>query len=451
MRVVIAGGGISGLSLAYWLTLEPGRELDVTVLESEQRLGGKIWTDRVEGYLCESALNGFLDNKPRTLELASKVSLEPLRSSDAARKRFIYIGGRLHRLPESPPAFFSSGMMTVPGKLRIMLEPFIPKGRDDDESLADFARRRLGREAFEKLIDPMASGIYAGNPEVMSLKSCFPRIHEIEQTYGSLIKGMFKLMAERKKKVGAGPGGKLTSFSDGMQTMVDALAEALGPRVRSGSRVLSVERTGEAFKVHLSDGTAVEADVAVLAVPAYQGKDILKGLDSAASELLSSIEYPAVSVVCTGFKKEKVGDSVDGFGFLVPFREGRNILGTLFDSSIYPGRAPEGHVLLRTMVGGARATSIAMLEDGKLLDTVLSELGEITGIKSQPDFVKIYRHEQAIPQYAVGHPGRLAALEDRLAKHRGLYVTGNALRGIGFNDCIENSYKLAARILEENA
>jgi oxygen-dependent protoporphyrinogen oxidase len=453
MRIVIAGGGISGLSLAYWLTQNTGRDLDITVLEAEERPGGKIWTDKTEGYLCESALNGFLDNKPRTLELASRVSLEPLRSNEASKKRFIYLDGRLNRLPESPPAFFSSKLMTLPGKLRIMLEPFISRGKAEDESLADFARRRLGKEAFEKLIDPMASGIYAGNPEDMSLKSCFPRIHEIEQTYGSLIKGMFKIMAERKKKVGAAPSGTLTSFKDGMQSMIDALIEVLGPSVRLGSRVNSVERAGKGYRLHLDDGTTVEADVTVLAMPAYQATEVLRELDEPMSGLLGGISYPAVSVVCTSFKIEKLKGLVplDGFGFLVPFREGRKILGTLFDSSIYPGRAPEGYVLLRTMVGGARASSIAMLEDGKLLDMVLSELGNVTGIKAEPEFVKLYRHEKAIPQYAVGHSGKLKALDERLAKFRGLYITGNALKGIGFNDCIENSYQLAIRILEEVA
>jgi oxygen-dependent protoporphyrinogen oxidase len=274
MRIVIAGGGISGLSLAYWLTQNTERDLDITVLEAAERPGGKIWTDRTEGYLCESALNGFLDNKPRTLELASKVLLNPLRSNEAAKKRFIYLDGRLNRLPESPPAFLSSKIMTLSGKLRIMLEPFISRGKAEDESLADFARRRLGKEAFEKLIDPMASGIYAGDPENMSLQSCFPRIHEIEQTYGSLIKGMFKIMAERKKKVGAAPSGTLTSFKEGMQSMIDALIRVLSPSVRLGIRVSSVERVGEGFRLHLDDGTNVEADVTVLAMPAHQAAGV---------------------------------------------------------------------------------------------------------------------------------------------------------------------------------
>jgi len=449
MRIVIAGGGISGLSLAYWLTQNSERELDVTVLEADTRAGGKIWTDRAEGYLCESALNGFLDNKPRSLELASKVSLEPLRGNDSAKKRYIYLDGRLNRLPESPPAFFTSKLMTLPGKLRIMLEPFIPKGKAEDESLADFARRRLGKEAFEKLIDPMASGIFAGDPENMSLKSCFPRIDEIEQTYGGLIKGMFKIMAERKKNVSAAPAGTLTSFAGGMQSIVDALTGVLGPAVRVGSPVASVEPAGGGYKVHMNDGTNVEADVVVLAMPAHQATGVIRDIDAEISALLGGIDYPAVTVVCTGFKKEKVGMPLDMFGYLVPYREKRKILGTLVDSSIYPGRAPEGYALLRTMVGGARASSIAMLEDGKLINTVLSELREIAQLKGDPDFVRLYRHERAIPQYAVGHPGRLKAIEERMAGHRGLYLTGNAFKGIGYNDCIENSYKLSIRILEE--
>jgi oxygen-dependent protoporphyrinogen oxidase len=234
-----------------------------------------------------------------------------------------------------------------------------------------------------------------------------------------------------------------------MQSMIDALMGVLGPVVRLGSQVASVEPAGEGYRVHLSDGTNVEADVAVLAMPAHQATDVVKDLDADMSELLAGIGYPAVTVVSLGFKKENIGVPIDQFGFLVPYREKRRILGTLFDSSIYPGRAPEGQVLLRTMVGGARASSIAMLEDGKLISTVLEELREIAGVKADPDFVKLFRHERAIPQYAVGHPGRLRALEERLAGHRGLYITGNALKGIGFNDCIENSYKLAIKILEE--
>jgi oxygen-dependent protoporphyrinogen oxidase len=447
LRLAIIGGGISGLSLAYLLSKK--ENLDLMVLESADRTGGKIWSDRQKGFLCEGGVNGFLDNKPRTLELVSMLALEPLRSSDAARKRFIYSDKVLQRLPESPPAFLKSGLMSLSGKLRLFLEPFISKGTARDETLADFARRRLGREAYEKFIDSMASGIYAGDPEALSLKSCFPRIVELEQTYGSLIKGMVKLMKERKKTVGAGPGGTLTSFFDGMQTLTDALSATLGDAVRVKSSVLSMEKRGSGYTAYLSDGSKVDADVAVLATPAHQTARMLRDFDVGMSKILDEIPYPSLSVVCTGFRREKIEPSVNAFGFLVPAREKRKILGTLFDSSIFPNRAPEDHVLFRTMVGGARASHLADLDDEKLLDTVMSEIGDIAGIRAEPDFARIYRHEKAIPQYNLGHQDRLGKLESALAKHKGLYLTGNSYKGIGVNDCIESSFKLSERILEE--
>lgn len=451
-RIVIVGGGISGLSLAYAL-LERQPSLDIVVFESEKRAGGKIWTEKVSGYHCESGVNGFLDNRPKTLELASKLSLNPLRSSDAARKRYVYSRGKLHLLPESPMSFLASDLLTIYGRLRVMYEFFAPQGGGGDETLADFARRRLGKEAYEKLIDPMASGIYAGNPETLSLKSCFPKIVNLEEKYGSLIKGMIKLQKEVKKsgkpKVGAGPGGILTSFHGGMSILIEALKASLNERLRTGSKVISVEREGKACAVHLSDGMTVEAEIVIIASPAYAASEILKNLDRHLSSILSEIQYPSVSVVCFGYKKERIAAKLDGFGFLIPNKECRKILGTLWDSSIFPDRAPEGCVLLRSMVGGARMPELALQDDCRLIDNVSGEVRDIMGIKVQPDFVKIYRHEKAIPQYNTGHNKRLETIEEMLLKYRNLYLTGNAYRGIGVNDCIENSYKLADIIIRK--
>ena len=244
MRLVIVGGGISGLSLAYFL-LEKKPSLDIVIFESEEKAGGKIWTDKAAGFLCEGGVNGFLDNRPRTLELVSKLALTPLRSSDKARKRYIFSDGKLHLLPESPVSFFSSDLLSIYGRLRILWEIFAPRGGHGDETLAAFAKRRLGKEAYEKLIDPMASGIYAGDPEKMSLKSCFPRIHELEQKYGSLIRAMISLQKEAKKtgkKVGAGPGGVLTSFMDGMGEFINTLSVRLGARLKTDAKVISVDK-----------------------------------------------------------------------------------------------------------------------------------------------------------------------------------------------------------------
>lgn len=451
-RIVIVGGGISGLSLAYLLhTQKPS--LDIIVLEAEERLGGKIWTDKTEGFLCEAGVNGFLNNKPKTLELAAALSLSPLRSNDAARKRFIFSEGRLHPLPESPPAFFKSDLLSLWGRLRILYEIFARRGWKEDESLADFGRRRLGREAFEKLIDPMASGIYAGDPEALSLKSCFPRIHQLETEYGSLIRALLKLQVKAKKEgrsgPGPGPGGVLTSFYEGMETFILALKASLGERVRSCSKVMSLTGKHDRFTLSLEDGSSMESDCVVMATPAHASSEILRDFDQALSRSLSEIPYPAVSVVCLGYKKEKIGRSLDGFGFLVPFREGRRILGTLWDSSIFPNRAPEGYVLLRTMLGGARASHLAVQGEKMIVDTVSAEVGDIMGFKVQPDFTRVYVHEKAIPQYTLGHQGRLETMERLLARYKGLFLAGNSYRGISVNDCIENSYRLADQLMRE--
>ena len=451
MKLVIIGGGITGLSLAYFL-LEKNPSLDIVVLESEKKAGGKIWTDKVNGFLCEGGVNGFLDNRPKTLELVSKLALTPLRSSDNARKRFIFSEGKLHRLPESPGAFFRSNLLSLSGRLRIIGEIFAPKGSGEDETLASFAKRRLGKEAYEKLIDPMASGIYAGDPEKMSLKSCFLKVYNLEQKYGSLIKGMLKLQKEAKKtgkKVGAGPGGVLTSFYDGMGMMIDALSGILGGRLKTGTRAVSVDKQKDNYLVYLSDGSHLDAEAVVFAAPAFETSGMVKDIDKNLSSVLGEIPYPAVSVVCFGYKRERFKHPLDGFGFLIPGREGRRILGTLWDSSVFPNRAPEGYVLLRSMLGGVKMSDLALQDENRLADVVMAELRDIMGITTQPDFVKVYTHKQGIPQYPLGHQQRLATIDKMISNFKRLYITGNAYRGIGVNDCIENSYTLAERIVQE--
>lgn len=448
-RITVVGGGISGLSLAYLLHKQ-NPSVDLQVLESESRLGGKIWTEKTEGFLCEGGVNGFLDNKPKTLELAAELFLNPLRSSDSARKRFIYSNKVLHQLPEAPPSFLKSGLLSIRGRLRVGLEVFVPRGNKEDESLAAFARRRLGREAYEKLIDPMASGVYAGDPERLSLKSCFPRIHELEAAYGSLIRALIKLQVKARKEGRAAPGpgfgGRLTSFSNGMEELVSGLRASLGARVVTDSRIASLDKKGKGYLLYTSNGLAIKSDIVILAVPAYAAAGILRGLDPGLSRALDEILYPSLSVVCMGYRKDRIRHTLDGFGFLVPSREGRRILGTLWDSSIFPNRAPEGYVLLRTMIGGARASDLAMQPEESLADLVKGELTEIMGVGVQPDFVRAYTHEKAIPQYNVGHQKRLKLIDDLVLKYGGLYLTGNAYRGIGINDCIENSYRLSDKI-----
>lgn len=459
-KVVIIGGGISGLATAWMLrskALSAGKELEITLLEKEQRPGGKIWSIKVDGYTCEWGPNGFLDSKPQTLDLCRALGVESHlhRSNDNARKRFIYSGGELHQLPDGGPAFLKSRLISWPGKLRLALEPtpFIasaPAGID--ETLADFGRRRLGGEALDKLIAPMVSGIFAGDPETMSLISCFPRIAELEREYGGLIKAMIMLAKKKKQdqaagKVvssAAGPGGVLTSFREGIQYLSDALALSLGTIVKPGVAVTAVKK-GESVPYHVvcSDGSGYDADQVIVASPAFAAAEMLGGLDSGISTVLQQIPYASMTVVCFGYSRNQIRRSLDGFGYLIPRKEGRNTLGTLWDSSMFEDRAPEGKVLLRSMMGGACFPEYVKLSDDEVVSRVRQDLMLTMGIDAVPEFIRVFRHPQAIPQYTVGHGSRLLALEELLKAHPGLILTGNSYRGIGLNDCVAAAERAA--------
>ena len=451
MKITIVGAGISGLATAQAI-LGARPRADVTVYEAGQRTGGKVWTQSSpEGYLCEGGVNGFLDKLPQTLALCQELGLAPLLADAAAQKRFIFSRQELHRLPEKPQQFLFSRLLSIPGRLRVLYEIFAAGTEQEDESLADFATRRLGREAFEKLIDPMASGVFAGDARAMSLQSCFPRIHEVEAHYGSLIRGLIKLQHQarregRKDLPGAGPGGRLTSFAKGMSALTNRLTAVLGQRVRTASPAVGISRSGKTWTLHLQGGVNVDTQVLILAIPAYAQAQILRNCAADLAGLLGGIEYPPLSVVCLGYRAAHAGRFPEGFGFLVPSRERRTVLGTIVDSSVFPGRAPAGSVLLRSMVGGARNPGLAHLPDHRLIDRVKADLKDIAGVVSEPEFCRIFRHKKAIPQYRVGHAKRLTAITEVLLRHPGLVLTGNALRGVSLNDCVANAWKTAATL-----
>ncbi len=461
MRIAIIGAGISGLSTAFAIERQAraaGIGVATLVLEQEERTGGKIWSIRDQGYLCEWGPNGFLDNKPMTLELCGELGVRErlVRSDDNARKRFIYSGRVLHRLPENGPSFLRSALISWPGKLRLACEPLVPTRRDGaDETLADFARRRLGQEALDKLIAPMVSGIFAGDPETMSLQSCFPRIHELEQEYGGLIKAMIKLAKKKRaeRKAGqavasaAGPGGVLTSFAAGIQELTDATAAALAGEVRTGTTVKALRPLQEGFSLELASGGSLEVDLVVSAAPAWALAEMTEREDGELARLLREIPYAPMNVVCFGYQREKIPRDLDGFGYLIPKKEGKGILGTLWDSSIFPHRAPAGQVLLRSMMGGATNPGAIDLSEKEVESRVRADLREIMGISTEPDFVRIFRHHRAIPQYTVGHSRRVGAISERLAAFPGLFATGNAFFGVGLNDCVNSSNQTAGRVI----
>lgn len=450
-KAVIIGGGISGLATAFFLRKkaeEANKNLRITLLEKEDRPGGKIRSIKADGYLCEWGPNGFLDSKPQTLDLCDALGIRDLllRSSDTARKRFIFSGGTLHRLPESARSFFTSRLISWPGKLRLSLEPFAPGPPPGvDETLAAFGRRRLGKEALRKLIAPMVSGIFAGDPETMSLKSCFPRIAELERDYGGLILAMLRLAKKKRRERAegkvvsspSGPGGVLTSFRNGIQELTDFLAASLdSDTVVLGEAAVAI-CSGKTlpYRVHTEAGDH-DADLVIVAAPSFAAAGLLEEYDRGIADILREIPYASMTVVCFGYERDAVEHDLDGFGYLIPREEGLHTLGTLWDSSIFHNRAPEGHVLLRSMLGGACFPEYLELPDKEVVRRVQSDLATTMGIKEPPAFVRVFRHERAIPQYTVGHGDRLRALEERLAVRPGLIVTGNSYRGVGLNDCV---------------
>jgi len=449
-QVVVVGGGISGLAAAHYI-LKRGIS-SLLLLEAAQHLGGKMITRHAEEFIIEEGPNGFLDNKPHTLELVKEIGLsdELYPSSSETSKRYIFTRGRLRSVPLSPPAFFFSSMISPWGKARMLMEFFVrPSPSDIDESLSQFATRRLGKEVLETLLDPMVAGVYAGNPDKVSFKSTFPTIYQLEQRYGSLIKGLLSLKREGKAHGGpAGPGGRLTSFRRGVSQLIYSLSKELGEKAVSKTQVISARREGKHYLLETTRGT-VRTRSLVLATPAYGAGNILASMASSLAEELFRIPYAPISVVALAYKEEDtLRFPPKGFGFLVPRKVGLSILGCLWDSSIFPNRAPQGKVLLRVMLGGDRQPELALKSPDKLLEMAQKDLAFIMSITAEPLLVQVFQHEKGIPQYVVGHNARLERIEDHLKALPGLFLSSNAYRGIGLNDCVANSQETAKKVQE---
>lgn len=452
-RVAIIGGGISGLAALHFLKQKLPAEAEIRLFESEKRLGGTVGSDRANGFVCDWGPNGFLDRVPLTLQLVAELGLNnKLRPADPqAEKRYIYRHGRLNAISASPIKFMASPLLSVRGRLRVLMEPFIKAKRDDsDESVFDFASRRIGREAAEAMIDPMVSGIFGGDARAVSLQSCFPTMAALERQYGSLFKA---LMAKRKSSKGAGPAGpagRLTSFDNGLYTLIERFAELYGEMIESGRKVARITRREESYEVTFTTGDTSHWDTVIIATPAFAAAELVESLDSQLSQTLKVIPYASISVCCFGYDRAKVGRDFNGFGFLVPRHEGKRILGSIWTSSIFSDQAPADQILMRTMIGGYTDPDAASLPETELISLVDSELRGILGMQFAPDYVRIFRFEKGIPQFLLGHSERLMRIDSRLSLMPGLYLTGNAYNGIGLNDCVVKSNEvatLAARFL----
>lgn len=451
--VVIIGGGISGLaSLHYLRTRKP--KFAVHLFEADSRLGGTIGTDHVDGYSFDWGPNGFLDREPKTLEMCDELGLqnELERADESVTKRFILRKGKLRSVPMSPPKFMLSGIISPLGKLRIMMEPFAAsRDGDSDESVYDFARRRIGAEAADYLVQPMVSGVYGGIAEKLSLKSCFPVMREMEDEYGSLLKAMIakakKAKGEGKKSGGpSGPGGWLTSFYGGLYKIIEAFKEKYGADISTGKAATFVEKIDDGYRLEIVDGSTVTGRHIVFATPSYSAAKIVRPLSGKLAAALDEIPYAPISVACFGYKAGDVEHDVDGFGFLVPKVENRRILGSIWTSSIFKNRAPSDTVQFRTMIGGDGDHASMKLLDDELVEITRRELDSILGLKGNPEVVKLYRWEKGIPQFRIGHSEVMRRIEAELKRLGNLHIAGNAYYGIGLNDCVKQAHRVAMAI-----
>jgi oxygen-dependent protoporphyrinogen oxidase len=452
-RIIVIGGGLSGLSLAYRLQ-EKLPQASLTLLEKAERAGGKIDTFQREGFTVECGPNGFLDAKESTLklcfDLGLKEQLQP--ASEESRKfRYLNVDGELFALPNSLFSFICSPLLSWRGKVNLLCERF-RRPLDPplaDESIDAFANRRVGREIAEKMADAIVTGIHAGDPELLSLPAAFPRIAAFEREHGSVWYGMRAARMERKRLHPDKPPQQMWSFRGGLKVLIDAMRDRLGERVRLGSEVLRLERVEKGWVVHLVHGEAIGADVVVDASPSYAQAEHVESIDREMAEEMRQIAYTAIAVVALGFRKNEVQkNTLSGFGFITPQRTRRDVLGVQWCSSIYPGRAPEDAVLWRGLCGGWNRPDVLEWDDDRLIDSLCEELRLTQGVEAKPIFSRVIRWQKAIPQYHLGHLARVARIDRLLVAHPGLFVAGNSYRGVAMNDCTEQAERLTADIAD---
>lgn len=439
MRIAIVGGGISGLATAFYLNrFRP--EWEIFLFEKEAHLGGKMRTESCDGFLFETGSNGFLSNKPDTLDLVNESGAKHLllASKDNARIRYIY-NGTLHKLPESPKEFFVTKLLSPWGKIRILAELFVPAKKDgQDESLRDFGYRRLGREFTETFLDAMSAGIFASTPQNLSVAAAFPAIVKLEAEYGGLFRGMFK-----KRKKEAGPGGILMSFEGGVSTFIDHLAKTLNATIFLSTEVSSVSKGPGGYEITYNNSSLL-VDKLILSSPAYDSAKLLSNIDPELSRRLETIDYSPISIV--GFGYDHLAHPLKGFGLLTTASAKEKILGVLWDSSIFPDRAPMGKKSLRVMIGGQRDPLLALKSKEELIAMAKEGVRRTMGVAEEPQVVFTKQWQRGIPNYGVGHLENVRAIFKRVESIPGLYLNSNAYWGVGLNDCTKSSRECARKV-----
>lgn len=464
------------------LELDP--TVQVSVLEAGPRPGGVLNTVRQDGYLIEHSADNFITNVPWALDLCRRLGLESelLTTNAAHRQAKVVFHGRLE---EIPAGFFlmaptrvgpvlKTPVLSLGGKLRLLAEPLVPRGGQDDESLASFVRRRLGREVFERLVQPLVGGIYTADPEKLSLAATLPRFLELERQYGSLVLAALRGAAvsdsangdSRRGAAGSSSAARYSMFMaprGGMITLVHALVDRLPAgslrlnapveRIRRGEdgrwQLALAGAAGTSSGSQAANGSAetIEADAVIVAVPAYRAAAMLDGVDSQLAGLLSQIPYAGTAIVCAGYDRQSFGVPLDSFGFVVPACERRRILAASFSSIKFPGRAPEGEVLVRVFLGGACQPEIAELNDAAIREIAAAELAELLKISAPPRFQQVVRWPRSMPQYHVGHLKLVAQIQELAGRHPRLALAGNAYQGVGVPQCVRSGEAAAEAVM----
>ena len=446
--MAVIGGGISGLTTAYLLR-QARPEWHITLFEREANIGGKVSSQQQGGYTFDGGPNGFLTNVPETLELAKSLGLENdlQRASELAKHRFIYKDGGLRPLPASPPALLKTDLLSPFGKLRAAAELFLGEPSEQEETVYAFLRRHFGEQVADTFAGVAVLGITAGDARELSLDALFPRFRALEQEHGSLLKGLIK--RQRKAKNAPRPDGRLTSLKGGIGKLIGGLEASLGDQVKRGAGVTSLHLEENGYGLELTSGGTFTADTVVLATPAFVSAELLRPFLPDVAKKLTSIPYADVRVFGLGYDRIDVPHRLNGFGFLVPRGEGVRSLGVLWTSSLFPGRAPEGKVMLRVICGGTLDADFITLSDEKALEVVRRDLRVTMGITVEPEFVAQAKWKNGIPQYLLGHPEKVNRVMDAVATHDGLHLTGNAYYGVGVNDSVRDAHRVVKEVLND--
>jgi len=472
-RIAVVGGGIAGLAAAHRvieLAKEKRLSIDLTLLEASQRLGGSIATERVGDFIVEAGPDSFITEKPWALRLCERLGLTTRLVSTQADYQKIYVvnQGKLVALPDgffllAPTRFWPfvySPLFSWRGKLRIAAEIFLPRGDNhQDESLGSFVRRRFGAEALERVAQPLVGGIYASDPDQLSLTATMPRFRQMELAKRSIIRAMW-FEQRRRSRSESGSGARWSLFvtlAGGMQDLVDAITQRIpnnAIRLNAAATGLSRDEEKKSWRIVIGDHEAINADAVIIAAPAFQAAEILEAVANPAAVELKQITYASTATVNLAYHRRDFPRAPDSFGFVVPVIEQRKIMACTFSSLKYPGRAPEDHILLRAFVAGALQPELFADDDATIIKNVRAELNKLLGVVAQPVFARVWRHPKSMPQYHLGHTARVERIETTLRRFPSIALAGSAYHGVGIADCVHTGEEAAEKIvtfLQSNA